>query len=126
MSWPPFGILPLGVYSVPLLNTVILLTSGVTITWSHHALVSNLYPSSVFALFLTVILGAYFLVMQYVEYCERAFSIADGIYGTTFFVSTGFHGLHVIIGTTYLLYVLVMFIRGFMLFNHHFGFEAAA
>lgn len=116
----------MGVYSVPLLNTVILLTSGVTITWSHHALVSNLYPSSVFALLLTVRLGAYFLVMQYVEYCESAFSIADGVYGTTFFVSTGFHGLHVIIGTTYLLYVFIMFLRGLMLFNHHFAFEAAA
>lgn len=126
MQWPPKGILPLGVYSVPLLNTVILLSSGVTITWSHHALVNNNFTSSFIGLIVTVCLGVYFLYMQYLEYSERAFSISDGIYGTTFFIRTGFHGMHVIVGTTFLFYVLVRMTKGVLLHNHHFMFEAAA
>lgn len=126
MQWPPKGILPLGVYSVPLLNTVILLSSGVTVTWSHHSLVGNYYLARVTSLAVTVALGLYFLYMQYLEYRERAFCIADGVYGTTFFISTGFHGIHVIVGTTFLFYVLLSMLRGVLLYNHHFIFEAAA
>lgn len=126
LQWPPKGILPLGVYSVPLLNTVILLSSGVTITWSHHSLTNNNYSSSLVALGVTVALGVYFLIMQYLEYTESAFSIADGVYGTTFFMSTGFHGMHVIVGTTFLFYVILMMTKGILLYNHHFMFEAAA
>lgn len=126
MQWPPKGILPLGVYSVPLLNTVILLSSGVTVTWSHHALVRNSYTSRVVSLGVTVCLGVYFLYMQYLEYSERAFCISDGIYGTTFFIRTGFHGMHVIVGTTFLFYVFISMVRGLLLHNHHFMFEAAA
>lgn len=126
LNWPPKGILPLSVYSVPLLNTVILLSSGVTVTWSHHSLVSNDFTSSVDTLFSTVLLGVYFLYLQYAEYRETSFSIADGIYGTTFFISTGFHGIHVIVGTTFLFYVLLHIIWGLLTFNHHFMFEAAA
>lgn len=124
--WPPMGILPLRVYSVPLLNTVILLSSGVTVTWSHHALINNSYTSSCLALAITSSLGIYFLYIQYVEYTERSFSISDGIYGSTFFMSTGFHGIHVIVGTTFLIYVLISIIRGILLPNHHFIFEASA
>lgn len=126
ITWPPIGILPLEVYSIPLLNTVILLSSGVTITWSHHSLINNLFSTSVVSLGLTVLLGFYFLLIQYYEYAERAFTIADGIYGTTFFVRTGFHGLHVIIGATYLTYVLILILKGYLTYNHHFSFEAAA
>lgn len=126
ITWPPMGILPLEVYSIPLLNTVILLSSGVTITWRHHSLVNNLYFPALFSLGVTLLLGFYFLYMQYLEYIERAFTIADGIYGTTFFVRTGFHGLHVMIGATYLTYVFVLILRGVLLSTHHFSFEAAA
>lgn len=126
LSWPPVGILPLEVYSIPLLNTVILLSSGISVTWCHHAIINNAYSSALFSLFFTVGLGFYFLYMQYLEYSESAFTIADGVYGTTFFVRTGFHGFHVIIGATYLAYVLVLIVRGFLLWNHHFSFEAAA
>lgn len=118
--------MPLEVYSIPLLNTIILLSSGVTITWSHHALINNLFFSASFSLFFTVVLGFYFLYMQYLEYCESAFTIADGVYGSTFFVRTGFHGLHVIIGATFLLYVFILMLRGVLTYNHHFSFEAAA
>lgn len=126
ITWPPMGILPLEVYSIPLLNTVILLSSGVTITWAHHALMNNLYSVAVGSLFLTVLLGFYFLLIQYYEYCESSFTIADGVYGTTFFVSTGFHGLHVIIGASYLTYVLILMLKGYLTHNHHFSFEASA
>lgn len=126
LSWPPKGIAPLSVYSVPLLNTVILLSSGITVTWAHHSLIDNLFTSSVIALFTTVLLGAYFLVMQYAEYVETSFSMADGVYGSTFFIATGFHGIHVFIGTSFLFYVFINLIQGKLLYNHHFSFEAAA
>lgn len=126
LSWPPKGIAPLSVYSVPLLNTVILLSSGITVTWAHHSLIDNLFTSSVIALLTTVLLGAYFLVMQYAEYVETSFSMADGVYGSTFFIATGFHGIHVFIGTSFLFYVFINLIQGKLLYNHHFSFEAAA
>jgi cytochrome c oxidase subunit 3 len=64
--------------------------------------------------------------MQYVEYAEAAFSLADGVYGSTFFLATGFHGIHVLVGTSFLIYVLFNLVSGKLLFNHHFSFEAAA
>lgn len=126
LSWPPKGILPLSVYSVPLLNTVILLTRGVTVTWAHHAIMNNFFNKSVVRLWITVLLGAYFMYIQYVEYREARFAISDGVYGRTFFIATGFHGFHVTVGTLFLFYVLVALLRGQLLYNHHFSFEAAA
>lgn len=126
MVWPPKGIIPLSVYSVPLLNTIILLSSGITVTWAHHSLMNNFFNKTVFSLGLTVVLGVYFLAMQWLEYNEAMFSIADGVYGRTFFMATGFHGMHVIVGTTFLFVVLFNLIKGTLTFNHHFSFEAAA
>ena len=124
--WPPKGIAPLSFYSVPLLNTIILLTRGVTVTWAHHALMANSFSRTVVSLFITVTLGVYFLLIQWVEYNEASFSISDGVYGRTFFMATGFHGMHVIIGTCFLFYVFIILVQGKLLFNHHFSFEAAA
>lgn len=126
MTWPPKGIAPLSTYSVPLLNTVILLSRGVTVTWAHHAIMNNLFNKSVVRLFITVLLGVYFLYMQWIEYNEAQFSIADGVYGRTFFIATGFHGIHVTIGTIFLFYVFIILINAKLLYNHHFSFEAAA
>jgi len=126
LTWPPKGISPLSVYSVPLLNTVILLTRGITVTWAHHSIMNNYFNKSFIRLVTTVLLGAYFIAMQYIEYAEARFSLADGIYGTTFFMATGFHGFHVTVGTLFLLYVTVALVRGQLLYNHHFAFEAAA
>lgn len=126
MSWPPIGIVPLGVYSVPLLNTIILLSRGITVTWAHHSLIRNYFNKTVIRLLITVLLGVYFLVMQYLEYDEAQFAIADGVYGRTFFIATGFHGIHVLVGTTFLFYVLIKLLSGKLLYNHHFSFEAAA
>lgn len=126
MVWPPKGIAPLSVYSVPLLNTIILLTRGVTVTWAHHALMNNYFTKTFVRLLFTIVLGAYFLFMQYVEYDEAQFSIADGVYGRVFFMATGFHGTHVLIGTLFLTYVLYNLVSLKLTWQHHFRFEAAA
>lgn len=126
MVWPPYAISPLSVYSVPLLNTVILLSRGITVTWAHHSIMNNYFNKSVVSLFFTILLGVYFLFIQWVEYNESSFSIADGVYGSTFFMATGFHGMHVLIGTSFLLYVFFLLLQSKLLYNHHFSFEAAA
>lgn len=126
LRWPPKGVVPLSTYSVPLLNTVILLSRGVTVTWAHHSIMNNFYNKSLFSLLLTVLLGVYFLVIQWIEYNEAQFSIADGVYGRTFFMATGFHGFHVTVGTIFLFYVWLNLLSGRLLYNHHFSFEAAA
>ena len=126
LSWPPKGIAPLSTYSVPLLNTVILLSRGITVTWCHHSILNNLFSKSFFRLLFTVLLGSYFLVMQWLEYNEAQFSLSDGVYGRTFFLATGFHGMHVTVGTVFLLYVLIMLVLSKLTWSHHFSFEAAA
>ncbi len=101
--WPPLGIETISAWGVPLLNTIILLTSGATITWAHHAIVFGDRKNAIISLFLTIGLALFFTMIQAYEYLETTFSISDSIYGTTFFFLTGFHGFHVIIGTfTYL------------------------
>jgi len=126
MSWPPKGIVSLSAYSVPLLNTAILLTRGITVTWAHHRIINNFYIKSLISLLVTVLLGVYFLIMQWVEYNETQFRIADRVYGRTFFIATGFHGIHVLIGTTFLLVCLGFLAKAQYTYNHHFTFEAAA
>lgn len=126
LLWPPQGIYPLSIYSVPLLNTVILLSSGVSITWAHHRLLINDFNSMVLSIRLTFLLGCYFLALQYHEYIETSFNITDGIYGRTFFIATGFHGIHVIVGSAMILYTLILSVLGVLTFNHHFSFEATA
>lgn len=126
LNWPPTGITPFNPIQVPLLNTIILLSSGVTITWSHHGIIENKFTQAFQGLLLTVILGGYFTLLQAIEYIEASFSIADSAYGSTFFVATGFHGLHVIIGSTFLLVCLHRLSRCHFSRSHHFGFEAAA
>nr|YP_008081545.1 cytochrome c oxidase subunit III [Ascalohybris subjacens]AGK07589.1 cytochrome c oxidase subunit III [Ascalohybris subjacens] len=126
LSWPPAGILPFNPLEVPLLNTVILLSSGVTITWAHHSLMNNNYTQTAQGLFFTVLLGIYFTILQAYEYIEAPFTIADSVYGSTFFVATGFHGLHVLIGTTFLAVCFMRHVNFHFSANHHFGFEAAA
>nr|QTC08206.1 cytochrome c oxidase subunit III [Parachauliodes yanbaru] len=124
--WPPTGVTPFNPLQIPLLNTAILLTSGVTVTWAHHSLMEGNYTQTIQGLFFTVILGIYFTLLQGYEYNEASFTIADAVYGSTFYVATGFHGLHVIIGTTFLLICLIRQINCHFSSNHHFGFEAAA
>nr|WLD05593.1 cytochrome c oxidase subunit III [Escarpia spicata]WLD05625.1 cytochrome c oxidase subunit III [Escarpia spicata] len=125
-TWPPTGISPINPFSIPLLNTAILLASGVTVTWAHHSVMNKSRTETLQALSLTVILGIYFSFLQAGEYMEAPFTIADSAYGTLFYVCTGFHGMHVLVGTMFL---SVCLIRAFLYHfsdGHHFGFEAAA
>ena len=113
-------------FEVPLLNTGVLLASGVTITWAHHAIMEGDHPGTVQGLIATVALGVYFTFLQVEEYFETSFTIADGAYGSSFFVATGFHGLHVLIGSRFLLVCLIRVLFQHFSTGHHFGFEAAA
>nr|YP_009093771.1 cytochrome c oxidase subunit III [Ulomoides dermestoides]AIS67603.1 cytochrome c oxidase subunit III [Ulomoides dermestoides] len=126
MLWPPKGIVPFNPTQIPLLNTLILLTSGLTVTWAHHSLMENNFKQTTQGLLLTVILGVYFSALQGFEYIEASFSISDAAYGSSFFMATGFHGIHVIIGTTFLLICLLRHLKNHFSQIHHFGFEAAA
>nr|YP_010443315.1 cytochrome c oxidase subunit III [Apogonia cf. basalis]UTE83843.1 cytochrome c oxidase subunit III [Apogonia cf. basalis] len=126
MMWPPKGIIPFNPMQIPLLNTLILLTSGLTVTWAHHSLMENNFNQTTQGLFMTVTLGIYFTLLQAYEYKEAPFTIADSVYGSTFFMMTGFHGLHVIIGTIFLLVCLLRHLNNHFSSLHHFGFEAAA
>jgi cytochrome c oxidase subunit 3 len=125
-TWPPQGIATFDPFELPLLNTLILLLSGVTVTWAHHALREGDRKGMLQGLALTILLGATFTAVQAYEYSHAAFGFKDGIYPSTFFMATGFHGFHVLVGTIFL---IVCFFRGYAGHfkpDHHFGFEAAA
>ena len=113
-------------WGLPLVNTLILLTSGITVTWAHHALLNNDRRGLVTGLVLTVLLGITFSICQAIEYSHAGFSFAGHSYGSTFFMATGFHGAHVIIGTIFLTVCLIRAINGAFAPKQHFGFEAAA
>jgi len=124
--WPPKGITPFNPLDIPLINTIILISSGLTVTWSHHALIIKNLTERKKSLFLTILLGIYFSLLQLFEYIRSSFRMADSIYGSTFFIATGFHGIHVIIGTLFLLICLIRLYKLHFSPYHHFGLEAAA
>nr|YP_010990622.1 cytochrome c oxidase subunit III [Diostrombus politus]WOW99040.1 cytochrome c oxidase subunit III [Diostrombus politus] len=126
MNWPPKSILTFNPMEIPLLNTIILLSSGATITWAHQTLLNNKFSTTNKSMLMTILLGIYFTILQYMEYKESQFTMADSIYGSMFFMMTGFHGIHVIVGT---LFIIISFIRMTKMHfsaTHHVGFEAAA
>jgi cytochrome c oxidase subunit 3 len=125
VQWPPLGIEVIGPWGVPLLNTFILLTSGATVTWAHHAIFTGSFKRTVEGLAITVFLGCFFLCVQMLEYAEAPFTISDSVYGSTFFLTTGFHGFHVFIGTIFLLVCLVRLYNQEFTREHHVGFESA-
>nr|QLY89946.1 cytochrome c oxidase subunit III [Brachycentrus maculatus] len=125
-TWPPVSIKPFNPFQIPLLNTIILLTSGITVTWAHHSLLESNHRQAKYSLMFTVILGIYFTILQAYEYIEAPFTISDSIYGTSFFMATGFHGFHVMIGTMFLFISLIRHLNNHFSKNHHFGLEAAA
>jgi cytochrome c oxidase subunit III len=124
--WPPKGIHPFNPWEIPFLNTLILLASGTTVTWAHHALLENDRKGLVRGLGITVLLGICFTSLQAYEYSHAAFGFKDGIYPSTFFMATGFHGFHVLIGTCFLAVNFFRARAGHFTPTHHFGFEAAA
>ena len=124
--WPPDGVEVFNPWHLPLLNTIILLTSGTTVTWAHHALKEGKRGGLIWGLILTVVLGLLFTGVQAYEYGHAAFGFTDGIYSSTFYMATGFHGAHVIIGSIFLIVCLGRALAGHFKPDHHFGFEAAA
>ncbi len=124
--WPPKGVEILDPFAFPLLNTLILLLSGTTVTWAHHALIHGDRQGLKNGLWLTIILGLTFSAIQAFEYVHAAFGFAGNIYGATFYMATGFHGFHVFVGTIFLIVCLVRTYRGDFTPRQHFGFEAAA
>jgi len=149
-QWPPQGIVTFDPWHFPLLNTLILLTSGATVTWAHHCILNNDRKGAIQGLIVTVLLGMSFTAVQAYEYSHATFTFGlnhaqlmpftdeahksltagvgnlGAIYGTTFFMATGFHGAHVIIGTTFLIVCLARAIAGQFTPSRHFGFEAAS
>ena len=125
-QWPPVGVEVFDAFHLPLFNTLILLCSGTTVTWAHHALLNNDRKGLKWGLALTIALGALFTCVQVLEYSEAGFSFSGNIYGATFFMATGFHGFHVLIGTIFLIVCLVRANLGHFTPQGHLGFEFAA
>jgi len=128
VSWPPVGMhtLVFEPWDIPLLNTLILLLSGVTVTLSHLYLKKGLKKQAEYSMLFTIILAEFFILFQGFEYITAPFDISDGIYGSTFFMCTGFHGFHVIIGSIFLYVIFFRMYKAHFSRAHHFGFEAAA
>jgi cytochrome c oxidase subunit 3 len=133
-TWPPAGVEAVSPWHLPLVNTLTLLLSGTTITWSHHALQQGDRKGAKWGLILTILLGALFTCIQVFEYAhinhEKLFyseaAANSGLYGSTFFLATGFHGFHVFVGTLFLIVCLIRLMNGAFTPKQHFGFEAAA
>ena len=126
-TWPPSGIETFDPWHLPLINTLILLCSGAACTWAHHALVhENDRKGLIYGLVLSIALGALFTVFQIYEYGHASFGFSGNIYGASFFMATGFHGAHVLIGTVFLAVCLVRALKGHFTQKKHIGFEAAA
>lgn len=123
--WPPKAISTINTYTIPLTNTFFLLTSGATVTWAHHALLSRAKRHTLVAFMLTLILATLFTGLQGFEYVNAPFNISDGVYGSCFYMATGFHGFHVFVGTIALLVSFIRSIINHFTDKHHFGFESA-
>jgi len=123
-QWPPMGIEAINPFELPLLNTVILLSSGVTVTYAHHSLIQGNRSGALYGLLITVILAIIFTALQGIEYTVSSFTISDGAFGSCFYFGTGFHGLHVMIGTAFLAVGLWRVLAYHSTENHHLGLES--
>ena len=124
--WPPVGLNVFNAFKVPLLNTLILLLSGASITWAHFAILEQNYKEVNISFKITIALAIFFTTLQITEYLEATFRISDSVYGSTFYMATGFHGFHVIIGTIFIIVGFYRYNEGHFTKKHHFGFEASA
>ncbi len=124
-QWPPKGIDAVNPFELPLLNTVILLSSGVTVTYAHHSLIQGNRSGALYGLIFTIILAIIFTVLQGVEYAVSSFTMSDGVFGSCFYFATGFHGIHVMIGTAFISVGLWRILAYHSTENHHLGFEAS-
>nr|XP_031857137.1 uncharacterized protein CI109_007459 [Kwoniella shandongensis]KAA5524208.1 hypothetical protein CI109_007459 [Kwoniella shandongensis] len=124
-QWPPAGIEALNPFAVPLLNTILLLSSGATVTYSHHALIYGNRRAAIIGGVLTLVLATVFTALQGFEYANAGFTIGDGVYGTCFYFATGFHGIHVIVGTIFIAVGVYRIYAYHVTTDHHIGFEAS-
>jgi cytochrome c oxidase subunit 3 len=124
--WPPEAITVIPTFGIPLTNTFLLLSSGATVTWAHHAIIIRAKKQALISLLITLILSILFTCLQVLEYLDAPFNISDSVYGSCFFMTTGFHGFHVFIGTIFLFISLLRIVFNHFTSTHHFGFEAAA
>jgi cytochrome c oxidase subunit 3 len=122
--WPPMGITAINPFELPLLNTVILLSSGVTVTYAHHSLIQGNRKGALNGLVFTIVLALIFTALQGVEYSVSSFTISDGVFGSCFYFGTGFHGLHVIIGTIFIAVGFWRLLAYHLTDNHHLGLES--
>lgn len=122
--WPPMGIEAINPFELPLLNTVILLSSGVTVTYSHHCLIQGNRSGALYGLVFTIVLAIIFTAFQGIEYSVSSFTISDGAFGSCFYFGTGFHGLHVMIGTAFLAVGFWRLLAYHLTENHHLGLES--
>ena len=125
-QWPPKGLEVLNAFELPLLNTLILLCSGTTVTWAHHSLIHGDREGLKKGLWATILLGALFTSIQAYEYAVAPFAFGENTYGSAFYMATGFHGFHVLVGTVFLIVCLIRTYKGHFTPRQHFGFEAAA
>jgi cytochrome c oxidase subunit 3 len=123
--WPPQGITPLNPFAIPLLNTILLVSSGAFVTFGHHALLNSNRKFAILGLELTIVFALLFTFLQYLEYATAAFTIADSVYGSAFFCSTGLHGIHVLVGTIFIAVQFIRFLNYHMTNSHHQGCESA-
>jgi cytochrome c oxidase subunit 3 len=124
--WPPAYLTTLDPWQIPLLNTILLLSSGASVTWAHHSILLGSKKEASLALLATILLATIFTALQGFEYLTAPFSISDSVYGSCFYMATGFHGFHVIVGTIFLIICLIRLYYNHFTTEHHFGFEAAA
>lgn len=123
--WPPQAITTISAYTIPLTNTFLLLTSGATVTWAHHAVLARAKKQTIIALAFTLFLAVCFTALQGLEYVNAPFNISDGVYGSCFYMATGFHGFHVFVGTIALFISMIRVAFNHFTNKHHFGFESA-
>jgi len=122
-QWPPLGVEPLNPFAIPLLNTLLLLSSGATITFAHHGLLASNRYAAIFGTIFTIILAIIFTSLQAFEYAQSSFTIADSVFGSAFFCATGLHGAHVIVGTIFITVGFLRIIAYHLTNTHHVGFE---
>lgn len=123
--WPPLGIKEVNPWGIPLLGSIVLLSSGFIVTLSHHALLLGNKFLSLIHLFFTILLGILFLYLQFTEYSYGEFTISDSVFGSVFYMTTGLHALHVIIGTLFLIIQFFRLISDHFTIEHHLGYEFA-
>jgi len=124
-TWPPVGITSIPAYEFPLFNTALLIISGVTITWAHRGIAVSSFMHSIDSFLLTIFLGFFFVFLQMYEYYEAAYDLSDSVYGSTFYMLTGLHGMHVIVGASFITICFFRLLNRHYLANHYLGFVFA-